>query len=202
MSDYTLIKAKELPRELQAVIKMYGYNGTQVKVIPTVEFKCPTNWHDYNIMKLVVFNQTTGEHKCQQSGFYDSYVNFTKEEAAMYHGKLESRIPDPSVWFLLIETYPKSCRVYCHPSAISKQIEQPPVELTRLQELVLYLTRSLIASAREKEAVYYFKLTRTEYNTAKAELYGLGLMTKAGSLTLEGKNRANGLNFNSWDWNK
>jgi hypothetical protein len=198
--EYTLIKSKELPRDVQAVIKQCGFDGTQIKIIPCVDFECPTNWHDYNIMRLTAYNSQTGEHKTQTSGYYDSYVNFTKEELAMYHGKLKTQIPGPHIWMILTDTYPKSCRVYCHPTAIAKAIEQPKVELTRVQELVLYLTRSLIASAREKEARHYFGLTLAEYNTAKAELFGLKLMTKTGALTLDGKNRAHGLNFNSWNW--
>jgi hypothetical protein len=198
--EYILIKAKELPLDVQAVIKQYGYAGTEIKLIPCIEFNCPTNWHDYNIMRLVAYNSETKEHKGLTSGYYDNYVNFTKEEAAMYHGKLNTQIPGPHIWMILTETYPKSCRVYCHPTAMAKAIEEPKVQLTRIQEVVLFLTRSLIASAREKDAVYYYKMTQTEYATAKAELYGLGLMTKTGALTLTGKNRALGLNFNSWNW--
>lgn len=193
--DYTLIKTSELPRDVQAVIKSYNYNGREVKVIPCVDFKCPTNWHDYNIMKLVVYNQETGQHKCQTSGFYDSYVNFTKEEMAMYHGHLQSQIPGPHIWFLLVETYPKSCRVYCHPTAISKAIAPDKIDLTRRQEICLYIIRSLISSARWDEA-RMFKFTKQEWETVKAELFGLGLLSKTGSLTLVGKNRSQGLYFN------
>jgi len=198
--DYTTIKSKELPKDVQAVIKQYGYNGNTVKLIPCIEFKCPTNWHDANIMKLVAYNSETGEHKGITSGYYDSYVNFTKEELAMYHGKLETQIPSSKIWMILVETYPKSCRVYCHPTAMVSAIDKPKLELTKIQEVVLFITRSLISSAREKEARYYYKMTLAEYNTAKAELFGLGLLTKSGSLTLEGKNRSQGLNFNSWNW--
>ena len=196
--EYTLIKAKELPKDVLAVIRECGFNGTEIKIIPCIEFKCPTNWHDYNIMRLTAYNQDSGKYHTQTSGNYDSYVSFTKEELAMYHGALQTTIPGPHIWMILTETYPKSCRVYCHPDAITKKICPPKIELTKRQEICLYITRSMISRYREEEA-RTFKFSRAEWATTKAELYGLGLMTQAGALTLAGKNRSQGLNFNHWE---
>ena len=194
----TIIKTKELPLDVRALLADYGFTKNTVTVKPTIDFTCPTNWHDANIMRLVVFNQETGEHKCQTSGYYECHMNFDKAEKAMYLGELKSSIPGPHIWFLLLESYPKSCTVFCHPTAIAGAITGPKVELTRKQQICLYITRSLISAARLEEA-RRFKITKSEWETLKAELFGLKLMTAAGALTLEGKNVSKEFNFNAWE---
>lgn len=193
------IPFSKLPIAIQKLLKVdYKFNKQEVKVEPTVDFKCPTNWHDANIMRLVVYNQTTGEHKCQTSGYYDSYVNFTKEEAAMYHGKLQTTIPDATIWIFLLESYPKGCTVYCHPTALAAAIETKIPDLTLQQKLVLQLTRQLISSYRLEEARRY-KISKVVWEETKQSLITLGYMRANGSLTIEGKNVAQQFNINPWE---
>jgi hypothetical protein len=195
----TVLKTKELPLDVQVLLKTcYNFNKREVKVEPVIDFTCKTNWHDANCMTLVGYNQLTGKHVAQASGYYDSYCNFTAAEKAMYHGKLATKIEGPHMWFFLIETYPAGCTVYCHPDALAKAIAPPPMELDKRLQIVLYITRSLIAPARIEEA-RRFKFTTREYLACKAELIDLGLINKAGALTTAGKNASSSLNFNTWE---
>jgi hypothetical protein len=194
-----IIKTKELPRDVQALLLDHDFRRSEVRLHPCTEFTCPTSYCDYNILTLLVYNQKTGESKAARSGHYESVMNWTLEERAMASGKLRSQIPDASIWFFVLETYPSPrCEVYCHPTAIAKALDKPKVELTRKQKIVLFVTRSTSAPYRRDEAASY-GISNKEFFTLKAELYGLRLMTKVGSLTLEGKNAALGLHFNTWE---
>lgn len=198
----TIIKTKELPVDIQVLLKtVCNFNKLEVKVEPTIDFTCPGNWHDYNVQRMFVYNQTTGEHKGITAGNYDNHLSWNEQERAMYFGKMKTTIPDPSIWIFVTDTYPKQCTVYCHPDAISKLLPEPGPALSRRQQIVLYITRSLISSARLEEA-RRFKFTLAEWNTCKAELFKLGLMRSNGSLTTEGKNASQGLVFNTWEENK
>lgn len=198
----TIIKTKELPLDIQVLLKSAcDFNKLEVKVEPTVDFTCPGNWNDYNVQRMFVYNQTTGAHKGITAGNYDNHLAWNEQERAMYLGKITTKIPDPSIWIFVTDTYPKQCTIYCHPDALSKLLPDAGPELTRRQQIVLYITRSLISSARLEEA-RRFRFNMSEWNTCKAELYKLGLMRSNGSLTTEGKNLAQGLNFNTWEENK
>jgi hypothetical protein len=188
-----VIKMKELPWPIQQVIKSHeGFNLQQVRVEAVVDFTAPRTYCDYNIMRVIGFNMTTGNSKEISSGHYESCMNWTAEEKALYAGNVKA-VLTPDVWFIVLDSYPKSrATVYCHPLAIAKAISPPAVELTPAQEHCLYLTRSLMSFARPKGKAW---------DTAKAELYSLGLMTKGGALTIAGKNIAQNLkgeNYNAY----
>ena len=188
-----VIKMKELPWPIQQVIKSHeGFNLQQVQVEPVVNFKAPHNFFDYNIMRVIGFNMSTGNSKEISSGHYESFMNWNDEEKALYFGKVNA-VLTPEVWFIVLDTYPKHrATVFCHPLAIAKAITPPAVELTPAQERCLYLTRSLMSFARPKGKAW---------DVTKAELYGLGLMTKGGALTIAGKNIAQNLkgeNYNAY----
>lgn len=198
----TTIKTKELPMDIQLFLKgVCNFNKLEVKVEPTVDFTCPGNWNDYNVQRMYVYNQLTGDNKSITSGNYECHLSWTDQEKAMYSGQMKTTIPGPHIWIFITDTLPKGCTVYCHPDAISKLLDSSGPELTRRQQIVLYITRSLISSARLEEA-RRFRFNMSEWNTCKAELFKLGLMRSNGSLTTEGKNLAQGLNFNSWEENK
>lgn len=195
----TILKTKDLPLDIQVLLKeTCDFHKLEVKVEPTIDFTCPGNWNDFNIQRMFVYNQTTGESKGITSGNYECHLSWTEQEKAMYLGKLKTSIPDPSIWIIVTDTHPKGCTIYCHPDAISKQLEGPKLELPRRQQIVLYITRSLVSSARLEEA-RRFRFTMSEWNTCKAELFNLGLLRSNGSLTTEGKNLAQRLNFNTWE---
>lgn len=186
----TIIKTKELPIDIQVLLKsVCDFNKQEVKVEPTIDFACPGNWHDYNIQRMFVYNQVTGEHKGITAGNYDNHLSWNEQERAMYLGKITTKIPDPSIWIFVTDSYPKQCTVYCHPDAISKLVSAPKIELTEIQSKCLFYARALISSARPKGP---------KWTTAKAELYAMGLMRANGSLTTEGKNIAQDLNYNTW----
>lgn len=197
-----IIKTTELPRDVQALIKTYGFNVSQVRLHPTVDFTCPTSYCDYNILTLVAYNQGTGKHHAVRNGHYESCLNWTKEERAMASGEIRTKIENAEQWFLVMETYPRQrVAAYCHPSALAAAIELPKVALTRRQEICLFVTRAIKAPYRLDEA-RTFRFTKTEWETTKAELYGLGLLSRSGTLTLAGKNRAIGLVFHAWEEDK
>jgi hypothetical protein len=194
-----LIRFKELPPDVQAVARTYGFSGLEAELKPCAQFKCPTNWCDYNIIRLVGYNQENGQHAVQTSGHYESFMNWTKEEQAMYAGKIECPISSPKHWFLVIDSYPKHCTVYCHPDAVNaKLLTGSGPELTKRELICLYLSAHWKASYRKDEA-RKFGFTIGEWNTCIAVLHGHGLLTVAGSVTTAGKNRARNLEFNSWE---
>lgn len=187
MRDYTFVAIKELPIDIQNIISSL-YKGKSVKVYPCINFCCPTNWHDANIMKLTAYNATTKESKTITSGYYDNYVCFTTEEKAMYHGELKSALPT-DIWMILTETYPKSCSIYAHPDNISKLIAAETTDLSELEKKVLFITRSLISSARLEEA-RRLGIPREVWLELQASLYKKGYLMRSGALTLKGKNIA------------
>lgn len=180
-----VMKMKELPWPIQQVIKSReGFNLQQVRVEAVVNFVAPHNVFDYNIMRVIGFNMTTGNSKEITSGYYESCMNWNDEEKALYFGKVNA-VLTPNIWFIVLDTYPKHrATVYCHPLAIAAAIEPPKTELTHAQNRCLYLTRSLMSFARPKGKAW---------DTIKMELYKLGLMTKGGALTIAGKNIAQNL---------
>lgn len=194
-----IIKSSELPRDIRTLLLDYGFNTQTVILQPCVEFTCPTTCCDYNIMTLIVYNRATGQHHATRNGHYESVLCWTKEERAMSSGQLKTTLTDDNIWLLLTETYPKHrVTAYCHPSAMALAVDKPHAQLTKRQEVGLFIVRSTKSTFREDEAKE-FGLTKREWETLKAELYGLKLLTKAGSLTLEGKNRALSLRFNAWE---
>ena len=197
-----VIKMKDLPQDIQALAVTYGFNVKQVFLHTCVDFTCPTSYCDYNILTLIVFNRETGKHSAARNGHYESCLSWTKEERAMASGEIKTKFVDDKVWCLVGETYPKPrLSVYCHPLAMAKAIVSPKIELTRRQEICLFITRSIISTFRMDEA-RSFKFTKSEWETTKAELFGLGLLSKSGALTLAGKNRALGLVFHTWEEEK
>lgn len=187
MRDFTHVTVKELPYEIQKVVNGL-YKGRTIKAHPCVDFKCPTNWHDANVMKLTAYNASTGELKTITSGCYDNYMNFTPEEKAMYHGKLQSTLP-PNIWMILTESYPKSCSIFTHPDNISKLIASNESDLSELEKKVLFITRSLISSARLDEA-RRLGIPKPVWLELQAGLIQKGYLMKNGALTIKGKNVA------------
>ena len=197
-----IIKTADLPQDIQLLILEQEFKARETRLYTTTDFQCPTSYCDANCMTLIAYNRTSGESKAIRNGCYESHMCWTKEEHAMYGGKLKSPIPDSNTWFIVLDTYPKQrISVYCHPSAMARAIVAPVVELTRRQEIALFITRGIISSYRVEEA-RSFGIKKSEWETLKAELYGLGLMTKTGALTLTGKNRAQGLVFYAYQENK
>jgi len=192
---YTIIKTSELPLAVRAAVQSV-YNFREVKVQVGTEFTVGTSWHDCNRTDVTVLDLANDKTQTVQGGYYNSYVNMSRDERALYHG-VKVPITTPDIWILEFNTYPKSVTVYCHPDCIAKLL---PAELplTRNQQIVLYITRSLISSARAEEA-RRFKIGKQELETIKSQLQILGLMTKAGSLTIAGKNEAMKHNFNYWE---
>jgi len=186
MRNFTHVTVKELPYEVQKVVNGL-YKGRTIKAYPCVDFKCPTNWHDANIMRLTAYNVNTGELKTITSGWYDNYLCFTPEEKAMYHGQLQSVLPT-NIWIILTETYPKSCSVYTHPDNISKLLTVE-YDLSELEKKVLFITRSLISSARLEEA-RRLGIPKPVWQELQTGLISKGYLIKNGALTLKGKNVA------------
>ena len=183
---------KEVPVDLQTIIKKNGYKSITLDVEVGSDFTCPTNWSDYNSMQLIMLNRKTGLSKIITSRNYESYVNFTKEELAIYHGTLSCVLEEHMI-AILIQSYPKSCTIFCNPGIIAKKLEQK-IQLQEKQLLCLFITRSCKASYRLEEAKQ-FGFTPETWTKTKLELSELKLLTKRGALTLSGTNQAQGLQF-------
>ena len=75
-----VIKMKELPWAIQQVIKSReGFNLQQVRVEAVVDFTAPRTYCDYNIMRVIGFNMSTGNSKEITSGHYESHMNWNEE---------------------------------------------------------------------------------------------------------------------------
>jgi hypothetical protein len=191
-----LIKTVELPYEISKIVEGL-YKGRLVKLEQCIEFTAGTNWHDANIMRFTMYNQQTGEMKTITSGWYENYLSFTKEELALYHGQVKGTI-EPHIWIIETNTYPKSCTIHTHPANVLPLIEIPADDLSNLELKFLYITRSLISSARLEEA-RRFGIPKSVWEELKHSLIQKGYVMKNGALTLTGKNRAANLNFNYWE---
>ena len=191
-----LIKTTELPYDIRKIVEGL-YKGRLVKLEQCIEFKAGTNWHDANIMRFTMYNQHTGEMKTITSGYYDSYMSFTQEELALYHGHVKGTI-EPHIWIIETNSYPKSCTVHTHPDNLAPLLETTKDDLSNLELKFLYITRSLISSARLEEA-RRFGIPKYVWEELKLSLISKGYVMKNGALTLSGKNRAANLNFNTWE---
>jgi len=191
-----LIKTTELPYNIHKIVEGL-YKGRFVKLEQCIEFTAGTNWHDANIMRFTMYNQQTGEMKTITSGWYDSYMNFTKEELALYHGQVKGTI-EPHIWIIETNSYPKSCTIHTHPDNVAPLLETITDDLSNLELKFLYITRCTMSFARLEEA-RRFGIQKSVWEELKYSLIDKGYVMKNGGLTLAGKNRAANLNFNSWE---
>lgn len=102
--------------------------------------------------------------------------------------------PDVAVIIYQWQGVGKSVRVILHPENLNNKLLPQPVELTRDEEIVLFLTRTLKNSyggeknIREKEARRTYKMTSDRWQSARERLISRKLLNKRGSITIEGKN--------------
>lgn len=83
-------------------------------------------------------------------------------------------------------------RIYVHPSMLPKFLPSGGLELTEEEKIVLRCIRSLIESARREYAARD-GVSAAQYDRVVEALKVKGLCAKNGSLTLAGKNAAQGL---------
>lgn len=145
-------------------------------------------WHEQ--CRRWVTGYHNGELKRGASCYYDSLLNATAEEQAMYFG---GKITLPIGGALLvISSYPRTATLYINPADAPPVIE-PPVnsDLSDFELAVLY-NHVCLNSRGRKEAFWRYGINKTEYKAAVTKLAALGYIkvNKAGAsqATLNGRN--------------
>lgn len=193
--NYTIIKTSELPRVIREAVQA-KYNLREVKVTACEKCHVGTSWHDANRTDVTVIDLSTDKIQTVDGRYYDSYVNMSTHERALYRG-IDIPIQHKDLWVIEFNSYPKSAHIYCHPDNISKLLPAD-LPLTLHQKVVLNITRSLISSARLEEA-RRFGISRAKWLTTVSQLIAIGLMSKNGALNTKGKNEAAKYNYNYFD---
>lgn len=193
--NYTIIKTTELPRVIREAV-LAKYNLREVKVEACEKCHVGTSWHDANRTDVTVIDLSQDKIQTVDGCYYDSYVNMSTHERALYHG-IDIPISHRDLWVIEFNSYPKSAHIYCHPDNISKLIPAD-LPLTLHQKVVLNITRGYISSYRLEEA-RRFGIGKHKWESVKAQLIVMGLMMSNGALTTKGKNEAAKYNFNYFD---
>jgi hypothetical protein len=90
---------------------------------------------------------------------------------------------------LITNTYPKTAKLYVHPDALIKALEEHGQQLTPEEYMVLAITRGLKASymgrpLRADTAAEY----GIDYDTVKMQLISKGMLNRNGAINKNGKN--------------
>lgn len=117
---------------------------THVKYVETVSFG--SVWHDA-CRRIVITRDQHGRINHLQSGYYDSYVNHTAEERAVYEGGQVQLTPDRTIIEIL--SYPRRVTVFMHPSNAPKAITAPEQVLSDDEDAVLRALCGLTSAGRK-----------------------------------------------------
>lgn len=188
-----VLDKKDFPEWLNKILSSRGIN------VKTVTAKIGENHsnigqpvYDYQSVTVIAYNDVTKESVAQRGCVYDTYVNATKEERAVYNGLTVNLTP--SQFIVEINRTDRTwVTVYAHPDSITKSLEEE-VKLSKAELVVLVATRSLkssyagISNYRFHEAQRQLGITLDQWERAKSSCISKGLLNARGAITTAGKN--------------
>jgi hypothetical protein len=177
------IAIKDAPNWVQKILKSARI-GKDLRVTIGGSVDIGGNWHDGNVRRVYLYQ---GGQIKMLSGAGGPGVNDSPSERRAKEG-FATKL-DANKMVLITNTYPKQAELYVHPDAMAKMIAEPDQDITPEEYLVLVATRSLKASyqgrpIRKDECARY----GVDYDTAKAQLIGKGLLNRNGAINKNGKN--------------
>jgi len=177
------VAPRDLPDWVQRVLKGKKI-GKDVAVEIGDRVVTSGNWHDANVMDVYLYDRGKVAHQMAIGGQspWDS-----GKEAQVKKG-FETTLNKEKM-ILITNTYPKTAKLYVHPDAMIKALDEPKQQLTPEEYMVLAITRGLKAAYGggypRKEASAEYGI---DYETVKAQLISKGMLNRAGAINKEGKN--------------
>jgi hypothetical protein len=177
--------------QLEALARRaFGYTGRKFEILPAESVECASHWDGGSRTFYAVVSASGVQTLGESGGFFTApaqAVTLTPENMVLAH--------------CIFSGKDYGIRVYLHPSRIPQFLPAASVEYTRAEKIVLVSTRSVkssyagISNYRFIEARRQTGITSAEYESAKADLIGRGLLNKAGALTTAGKNAADSFGY-------
>jgi hypothetical protein len=191
-----IINSKDAPQWVQDAIKTHlDKKNAQIYVNIGTQVKLAGNIYDY--CRTVVVIECAGEQKTMESSYYDSLMNATKEEKAIYQGGNLTLQPDCMILEMVTPPHPHAT-LWVHPINWNKMIAPPATDLSPREKAILVTIRTLISSARQED-FRRFRVTQEEFDI----LFDKGYIDRRRSITLKGKNAIEGTHsVNYEDWRK
>ena len=177
------VSPRDLPNWVQGVLKSHRI-GSDIEVIIGDKVNTSGNWHDANVMDVYLFDR--GKIKSQKA--IGGQSMFDRGAEAQVKRGFETKLTRDKM-ILITNTYPKSAKLYVHPDAMLKALDEPKQDITDHEYLVLAITRGLKASyqgrpLRKDTAAEY----DVDYDTVKQQLISKGLLNRNGAINKNGKN--------------
>lgn len=188
----TYVSFDQLPDFAKTILHASGMRPVSIPVTIGEQISVPGNFHDGNVRKIY-FNRK-GNISMVKSGFGDSAINHSKQEAFGYGGFKCTLVPGDFIF--VTNSHRNSAELYAHPADINRDAIAPPVDLTYEEKIVLWATRSLkssyagISNYRFHEAQQFFRINRHQWEQAKGDAIRKGWLNKAGAITTAGRNLA------------
>ena len=177
------VSPRDLPDWVQRVLKGKKI-GKDVAVEVGDRVVTSGNWHDANVMDVYLYDRGKVAHQMAIGGQspWD-----TGKEAQVKKGFETTLNKDKMI--LITNTYPKTAKLYVHPDAMIKALDEPKQQLTPEEYMVLAITRGLKAAyaggypRKDTSAEYGI-----DYDTVKNQLISKGMLNRAGAINKNGKN--------------
>ena len=177
------VSPRDLPDWVKKVLKSHKI-AKDVEVEITDKVSTSGNWHDANVMDVYLYDRgkVAHQHAIGGQSMFD-----TGKEAQIKKG-FQTRLTKDKM-ILITNTYPKVAKLYVHPDAMIKALDEPKQDITDEEYMVLVITRGLKASyqgrpLRKDTAAEY----GIDYETVKAQLISKGLLNRNGAINKNGRN--------------
>jgi hypothetical protein len=184
----TILSTKDFPDWVKKVFKENDLSFGTISVEANTEPTIGGQLIDHNVMRVFFFSG--GKVVKQNAANYDTLINSTDKEKALYQGgkiKLwDEVVPGKPQMILVTHTHPKKAILYVHPNQMPKQIEDKNSDLTDDEKKVLLITKGYTSAYRNE----YFKKygVFTKLDTIRDSLKSKGLLTANKALNVAGKN--------------
>lgn len=199
---------------LQALAaKVFGYNGRQFNVNPAESITCTSYWDggsktdwavvmpsgsktDWAVVTQIGSSSMTTTRNMQVSEMGIS-VWFVGECGSPFSPPAPTFTVTPDMIVIAHSIFcgkDMGITFYVHPSRLPALLPAPSAALSREQRIVLCATRSLkssyagISNFRFHEAHQQTGISLADWDRSKAELISMGLLNKAGAITVSGRN--------------
>ena len=177
------VSPRDLPDWVRRILKDKGI-GKDVEVEISDNVRTSGNWHDANVMDIFLYDKGKIANQHAIGGLS---VNDTGREAQVKRG-FETRLSKDKM-ILITNTYPKGAKLYVHPDAFIKALEEPKQQLSNDEYMVLVITKGLKSSYMgrplRKDTAEEYKI---DYDMVKNQLISKGLLNRNGAINKHGRN--------------
>jgi hypothetical protein len=176
------VSVKDLPDWVKRVLGRSFKKDVEVEIGDTV--RTGGNWHDANVMDIYLYDRGKVAH---QSAIGGQSPWDTANQSQVKKG-FETRLNKDKM-ILITNTYPKTAKLYVHPDAMIKALDEPKQNITGEEYFVLAVTRGLKASyAGGKPRKDTAEAYGINYEMTVKQLISKGLLNRNGAINKNGKN--------------